>query len=97
MASQIEWSPRAVSNLEDICSYISRDSERYAALFAMRIIAVVENLSEFPHSGRIVPEYGNENLREKIYQNYRIVYRLREGVVEIVAISHGARPLENVP
>jgi len=43
-----------------------------------------------------VPEYGNENLREKIYENYRIVYRTKEEVIEIVAICHGAKQLENI-
>ena len=71
MASQIRWSPRAASNLEGICNYIARDSKHYASLFAKKVFAIVENIPEFPKSGRIVPEYGDENLREKIYQNYR--------------------------
>ncbi len=37
-----------------------------------------------------------ENLREKIYENYRIVYRLKEEVIEIVAICHGAKLLNNI-
>lgn len=39
---------------------------------------------------------GDENLREKIFENYRIVYRLKKDVVEIVAICHGAQPLRNI-
>lgn len=38
-------------------------------------------------------EYGDENLREKIYENYRIVYRLKGELIELVAISHGAKLL----
>jgi toxin ParE1/3/4 len=96
MAQQIMWSPRAVSNLEEICNYIARDSEYYAHLFARKIITIVEGITRFPKAGRVVPEYSDENLREKIYQNYRIVYRLKEDIVEIVAICHGAKPLENI-
>jgi len=44
----------------------------------------------------LVPEYANKNLREKIYGNYRIIYRLKEDSVEIVAIFHGSRLIENV-
>jgi len=51
-------------------------------------------LSSYPKSGRIVPEYGEPSLRERIYQGYRIVYRLRADAVEIVAICHGARRIE---
>ena len=96
MAYKIRWSPRAVSNLEDICNYITKDSEHYASVFAKKVNAIIESIPQFPKAGRIVPEYGDENLREKIYENYRIVYRLKEEVVEIVVICHGARLLDNV-
>ena len=94
MAYQIRWSPRAVSNLEDTCEYIAKDSEYYAALFAKKIISLVKTIPQFPKAGRIVPEYNDENLRERIYKNYRIVYRLKSDVVEVVAICHGAKSLD---
>ena len=96
MAQKIRWSPRAVSNFEDICNYIARDSNYYASLFAKRVNAIVKNIPKFPKAGRVVPEYGDRNIREKIYENYRIVYRIKEEIVEIVAICHGAKPLENI-
>jgi toxin ParE1/3/4 len=96
MALKIKWSPRAASNLEEICEYIAKDSEYYAILFAKRITAIVKAIPLFPQSGRTVPEYRDENLREKIYENYRIVYRLKEDIVEIVAICHGAKPLGSI-
>ena len=96
MAFKIIWSPRAASNLEEICDYISKDSEYYAALFAKRVVNVIKKIPGFPKSGRIVPEYNDENLREKIYGNYRIVYRIKSEAIEIVAICHGSRLLENV-
>ena len=64
MAYKIKWSPKAASNIEDICNYIAKDSEYYATLFAKRIISIVNDLPAFPLAGRIVPEYNNENLRE---------------------------------
>lgn len=33
MAYHIRWSPRAANNLENICNYIAKDSESYAAIF----------------------------------------------------------------
>ena len=96
MAHKIRWSPRAASNFEDVCTYISKDSEYYAALFAKKVNAVVKTIPQFPKAGRIVPEYGDENLREKIYENYRIVYRLKGELVEIVAICHSAKQLDNI-
>ena len=96
MARAIRWSPRASAQLAEICGYIAQDSEQYAALFAKRIMQIVKSISRFPMAGRVVPEYGKHNLREKIYNNYRIVYRVKEERVEIVVITHGARLLEDI-
>lgn len=96
MAKEIRWSPRAAESFEEICNYIAKDSEHYAVIFAKRIDAVIKNIPDFPKLGRIVPEYQNENLREKIYQNYRIVYRIKKEVIEIVAITQGARILKDI-
>jgi plasmid stabilization system protein ParE len=96
MAIQVRWSPRAAADLERICDHIGRDSETYAALLAKRIIAIIEGLGEFPRAGRIVPEYDVETLRERIYQSYRIVYRVRDDAVEVAAIVHAARLLPEV-
>lgn len=96
MVYKIRWSLRAASNFEDICNYIAKDSEYYASLFAKKINAIIKAIPQFPKAGRIVPEYKDENLREKIYENYRIVYRLKGENIEIVAICHGAKPLENI-
>jgi toxin ParE1/3/4 len=96
MARQIKWAPGAAADLEDICCFIARDSEHYASLFAARIIEIVKGIPEFPKSGRVVPEYEDENIREKIYKNYRIIYRLKGSLVEIVAICHGMKQLNDI-
>lgn len=96
MAYQIKWSPRSASNLEEICEYIAKDSEYYARLFAKRIISIIKDIPKFPKAGRVVPEYNDESIREKIYQSYRIVYRLKGDIIEIAAICHGARPLKDI-
>ena len=93
---KIIWSPRAADELEQICDFIARDSDHYAKQFAQTVLEIVEAIPDFPKSGRIVPEYQKQSLREKIFLNYRIVYRLRNNTIEIVAISHGARLLEGV-
>lgn len=96
MDFRIRWSPHAAFMFEKICEFIAKDSEFYARLFARKVNRIIKNIPLFPKSGRIVPEYGDENLREKIYENYRIVYRIKGEHIEIVAITHGARPLDNI-
>ena len=92
----IRWSPKAASHLEQICEYIAIDSEIYARIFAKKVLSLVEGIALFPEAGRIVPEYNDPKLRERICGNYRIVYRLKNDAIEIVAICHGSRLLERL-
>ena len=64
MAFRVEWSPRAVEDLEAIAQYIAADSEAYAASVVKTILTTASNFSRFPFSGRIVPEFGEETIRE---------------------------------
>jgi plasmid stabilization system protein ParE len=50
-------------------------------------------LTLFPELGRVVPEYQRPDIRELVFQNYRIVYRVKTDCVEIAAVVHGARLL----
>ena len=63
----------------------------YAELVARRIVAAVERLQAFPESGRIVPERNVPEIREVVVAPYRVVYRLRQGRVEIATVFRGSR------
>ena len=92
---KIGWTEKASSNLEGIFDYISRDSGLYAARYVRALIAATKRLETMPRSGRIVPEFENPELREVIYGNYRIVYRVigSNEDIEILAVVHGARDM----
>ena len=90
---RIVWSEEALKDIEEIISFISKDSELYAVNFASKIISAVETLRVFPEIGRIVPEYADPKIREIIYRNYRIVYQIEERAVEIITVSHGSKLL----
>ncbi len=94
--AKIIWSPKAADNLESICEYISKDSKRYAQMFAKKIFETIKSIKENPLAGRVVPEYTDDKIRERIYKNYRIIYRIKEEVIEIAAIYHGAQLVEKV-
>ena len=53
------------------------------------------HLPQFPLSGRAMPEAKNPNIREVIYQGYRVVYRLHPDLIEIAMVAHGSRDLNN--
>jgi len=62
-------------------------------LIVQRLVAAVERLAMFPNSGRVVPEFGDPVIREVLWRNYRLVYRVLGQNVEIVTVFHGALPL----
>ena len=95
MAHRVGWSRRALSDLEGIAEYIAADSPTYARNVIKKIVSQTRLLAQFPRSGRMVPEYGDENVRELIVYSYRIIYRVEEsGGVVIAAIVHGKRNLQ---
>jgi plasmid stabilization system protein ParE len=94
MAYRVAWSPRAVEDLEAIAEFISADSTTYAAAVVKTILNTARNLSSFPFSGRVVPEPGDESIREWFAYSYRVIYRIENGIVTVAALVHGKRLLE---
>ena len=97
MDLKVEWSPEATEDLESIAEYIARDSEIYARAVVAEILTVSRSIRKFPLIGRIVPEIGNDRIRERLVYSYRLVYRIEPQRVLVVAVIHGKRLLENVP
>lgn len=93
MAYRVIWSPRALADVEAIASYIALDSESYAKTVVRTIIRSTRTLARFARSGRKVPEFDDENMRELIAYSYRIIYTLEQSQVTIVAVIHGRRML----
>ena len=53
-----------------------------------RIIARAETLDRLSFTGRRVPEYDQDNVREVGEPPYRIIYRVTANVVEILTVMH---------
>jgi addiction module RelE/StbE family toxin len=90
---KIEWAEPAELDLGDIYAYIARDVPIYAEQLIDRIIETVYLLHEQPLMGREVPEAEREDVRELIFQNYRIIYLVKDDYLYIVAVIHGSRDL----
>ena len=91
---RIEWTERSLEDLNEIYDYIARDSKSYATLFIKKIYESIQKLKDFPKIGRIVPEINISTVREIIFQNYRIIYRIMVDYVEIITVIHGNRLLK---
>ena len=92
--AEVVWSPRAVEDVRAIAAHIAEDSLAYAKSVAQKIVASTRKLSAFPRSGRVVPEFDDEHIREVFAYSYRIVYRVEGETVTIAAVIHGKRPIE---
>ncbi len=90
---KIEWAEPALVDLESIRDYIRKDSEHYATRFVGRIIEAVETLEKFPEMGRPVPEAEQGDIRELLFHNHRIIYRVETSRILVLIVIHGARDL----
>jgi toxin ParE1/3/4 len=74
---KVIWTQRSLTDLKSIAEYISQDSIKYASLTIERLINVTSYLETNPKIGRMVPEMRKQNkIREIIYGNYRIIYKI---------------------
>ena len=64
MAHRVVWSPRALTDLESLATFIEADSPHFARAVVRRVFSLVQTLARFPRSGRIVPEFEQEDIRE---------------------------------
>ena len=92
--AQISWTKKSLKDLRAINDYISLDSSFYAARFISKLISRVDQLIEFPESGRMVPEKNVPEIRELIEGNYRIFYRLQKEKITILRIHNAARRIK---
>jgi len=89
----IIWSPLAVDRASEIADYIAQDKPAAAEKWIKTVFSKVERLMTSPEIGRMVPEIRNNQFRELIYGNYRIIYRIEAERISILTIRHGKQIL----
>lgn len=92
---KIIWSPLAIDRITELAEYIAQDNPSAAQTWVESIFQKGESLKKFPKSGRIVPEITNEEIREIIFGNYRIIYRYDGKQISMLTIRHGKQILPN--
>ncbi len=88
------WSDPAKANLRSIHDFIAHDSRHYAKKVTQDILAKTDVLNELPRMGRVVPELGNEAIRELSLYSYRILYEIKDHGVFVLAVIHKRRDLQ---
>ena len=95
----VAWTDLAVRDLEAIARFIASDSPLNAGRVLARLRERAGELSSRPERGRVVPElarFGIVVYREVIVRPYRIVYRVRDRSVHILAVLDGRREIEDL-
>ncbi len=93
--ARITFAASAIKDLEDMQAYYAGEGvPDVGTKLVAEIISRIERLSSHPLSGRVVPEFNVEHLREIIYPPFRIVYRHDKNKVRIVRIWRSERLLK---
>ena len=90
---KVFWSEAAVSQLEAIHAYVAKTSPEYALRVVDRLTRRSIQIASFPFSGRMVPEYELNEVRELIEGSFRMIYLINDEKeqVEVLAVIHTSR------
>ncbi len=90
---KVYWTVTAEGHLDAIHDHIALDSPVYAKRMVDHLTQKSRQIADFPLSGRMVPEYENDQIREVIEGPYRIIYHNKSEQIDVVAVIHGAMNL----
>ncbi len=91
----IRWTEEAVNWLQDIYNYIAEDSHAAAQKVVDGIYDKAQILKVFPNIGYKYRDEPEGEIRILLYGHYRIAYIIKQNIVEILGVFHGAMKLEN--
>jgi plasmid stabilization system protein ParE len=89
----VVWTRTAQRDLLNAHDHVAPHSPHYARRLVDRITRKTEQLERHPLLGAEVLEYADATVRELFEHPYRIIDRVRDDRVEVVAVVHGARQL----
>ena len=95
----VKWTQIAEDDLVAIVDYIAADNPDAALSIFDRIRTLAKELVSFPERGRVVPElqrFGISQYRELLPAPWRLIFRIGDGEVFVVAVFDGRRDLEDI-
>jgi len=87
----VYWTDTAQDHLAAIHAYIAKDSPEYAMRMVDRLTRRSQQIADFPFSGRVVPEFTVSQIREVLEGPYRVLYHVKTGQIDVLAVIHAAR------
>ena len=96
---RVVWAQAAADDLEEIVAYIAENAPTTAKRILRKLRKRADTLGTSPERGRVVPElaaFGVRSLRELTVRPYRLMYRIEDGDVIVLAVFDGRRDLEEI-
>ena len=87
---KVHWTDAAEARLDAIYEYIAQNSTTYALRTVDKITKRSKQIASFPLSGRKVPEYDLEQIREVFSGPHRIIHYIKPDQIDVIAVIHGA-------
>ena len=95
MAYTVKIMPRAQADMDRLCGWVSARSPLHGLEWFEGLVEAVESLQEHPNRCALAPEFRARRIRHMLYGKgrhvYRILFRVKGEVVEILTVRHGAR------
>ncbi len=85
---KVHWTGRAKVRLRLIHDHIAQDAPLIAREVVERLLQRSRQIGELPCSGREVPEYQREDVREVLERPYRILYRIGPERIDVITVMH---------
>jgi toxin ParE1/3/4 len=90
---KVRLTPDAEADLEGIGDKIAEFNAARAVTYVRELRERCHRIGEFPHAGPPRPQWG-EGIRIAIHGSYIAVYRVRDEMVQVLRVVHGARDLD---
>ena len=87
----VVWSQSAQLVLDEVIAYINQESPQNARQVLLAALGAADSLAILAERGRVVPELADSSIRELVVLKYRLLYRVSDSVVTVVAFLRGAR------
>lgn len=95
----VRWTDTAEKDLEVILDFIAEENIDEALNILERLRDRAASLYSMPERGRIVPELKEQGIfvyREAISSPWRIIYRINDKVIYVLAVLDSRRNLEEI-
>jgi toxin ParE1/3/4 len=94
--AEVNWTTRAICDIDKIAEFIARDSDHYAKIQVQRFFNSVKVLEKQPRSGKIVPEKPLN--KRDLVGSYRIIFKIiNTHKIDVLTVHHNKRLLSNNP